>query len=302
MTHFPVGALRSVELETADIQLSEDFYTDVWGLRVVARLGHTIYLRAIGRDHHVLALTAGERSQIQSMTFRASDAEDLDRIEQAARRYGAPVMSRSSSSEDPAGGAQLVLRDTQERVIRIVQNDLLHDAELPGEYLPLRLSHVNLNTSDIDATAEFFASVLGSRLADRSKMMTFVRCNSDHHAIVLAKAPVDTLNHIAFMMADCEAMMRGSGRMIDAGYPIGWRVGRHGPGNNIFSYSLYPTGFVIEYTADVTQVDDSYKVGGPEDCIWPPGRTDLWGIAPPKSESIKAAQLAIPFSSQRQER
>jgi catechol 2,3-dioxygenase len=294
--------LRSVELETPDVQLSETFYTRVWGLQVVARVGQTIYLRAVGRDHHVLALTSGERSQIKSMTFRASSADDLDGIEQAAQSHGGCVIRRSIASEDPAGGEQLVLREMQGRVIRIVHNDLLHEAELPGDHLPLRLSHVNLNTSDITATTDFFEAVLGFKPTDRSKMMTFVRCNSDHHTVVLARAAVDTLNHIAFMMADCEAVMRGSGRMIDAGYPIGWGVGRHGPGNNIFSYFLDPTGFVIEYTADVLQVDDSYKVGGPDDWTWPPGRTDLWGIAPPKSESVKAAQLAIPFASQRQDR
>jgi len=44
--------------------------------------------------------------------------------------------------------------------------------------------------------------------------------------------------------------MRGSGRMIDAGFPIAWGVGRHGPGDNVFSYFIDPVGTVIEYTAD----------------------------------------------------
>jgi catechol 2,3-dioxygenase len=91
--------------------------------------------------------------------------------------------------------------------------------------------------------------------------------------------------------------MRGAGRMVDNGHPIGWGVGRHGPGDNIFAYFVDPTGFVIEYTAEVLQVDDTYRVGGPGDWTWPPGRTDHWGIAPPKPESVKRAQLAIRFAS-----
>ena len=90
--------------------------------------------------------------------------------------------------------------------------------------------------------------------------------------------------------------MRASGRMMDAGFAIGWGPGRHGPGNNVFTYFVDPFGFVIEHTADVLQVDDHYRVGGPEDWTWPKGRSDQWGIAPPKTSECKAAQLAIPFT------
>jgi len=91
--------------------------------------------------------------------------------------------------------------------------------------------------------------------------------------------------------------MRGSGRMIDNSYPIGWGVGRHGPGNNVFAYFVDPFGFVIEYTAEVLQIDEAYKSHGPEYWVWPPGRTDHWGIAPSKPGYVKNAQLAIRFSS-----
>jgi hypothetical protein len=82
-------------------------------------------------------------------------------------------------------------------------------------------------------------------------------------------------------------------------YPIGWGVGRHGPGDNIFAYFVDPFGFVIEYTAEVLQVSESYQAHGPDDWVWPPGRTDHWGIAPPKPDYVKQAQLAIRFPAER---
>lgn len=97
-------------------------------------------------------------------------------------------------------------------------------------------------------------------------------------------------------MPDLEAVMRGSGRVVDAGHPIGWGVGRHGPGDNVFAYFVDPNGVVVEYTAEVLQVDDDYRVKGPSEWVWPPGRTDHWGIAPPKSEACKKAQLSIGFA------
>ena len=90
--------------------------------------------------------------------------------------------------------------------------------------------------------------------------------------------------------------MRGGGRMRDAGYPIEWGVGRHGPGDNAFAYFIGPSDFVIEYTAEVLQVDDTYVVGGPDDWKWPPGRVDQWGISPLPSDKIKQAQKRIRFA------
>ena len=64
----------------------------------------------------------------------------------------------------------------------------------------------------------------------------------------------------------------------------------------MFTYFVDPFGIVVEHTAEVLEVDESYRVGGPQDWTWPPGRTDQWGIAPPKTAACKAAQLAVPFA------
>ena len=50
----------------------------------------------------------------------------------------------------------------------------------------------------------------------------------------------------------------------------------------------------IEHTAEVLQVDETYRSGGPEDWAWAPGRSDQQGIAPPKTVACARAQLAVP--------
>src|SRR4029450_6422610 len=105
----------------------------------------------------------------------------------------------------------------------------------------------------------------------------------------------DPLNHIAFLMPDFESVMRGGGRMKDAGFPIQWGPGRHGPGDNLFNYFIDPFGIVIEYTAEVQQVDGSYRGRAPADWKWPAGRFDQWGISAPPSGAIKEAQRSILF-------
>ena len=295
MSKFPIVEIRSVDIAIPDLIVAEHFYTTVWGLEVAARRDNKVYLRATGRDPHVLVLHPGPAAAVLSVTFRTSSLDDLPRLTAAVSAAGGSVVRGIAPVEEPGGGKAVTVETPEGYVLRFLHGDTVNAAGGSRKDFPLRLSHVNLNCADIAATKSFFEEALGFKLTDRSKAMAFLRCNQDHHAVVLAGSGVNGLNHIAFMMPDLESVMRGAGRMIDHGHPLGWGVGRHGPGNNIFAYFLDPFGIVIEYTAEVLQVDDSYVVRGPEDWTWPPGRTDHWGIAPPKSAQVKDAQLAVQF-------
>jgi catechol 2,3-dioxygenase len=294
MQGFPVTGLRSVELLVPDLAAAEAFYTAAWGLRVASRAPGALWLHATGADHYVLALHQGDAA-IRSITFRAADDAALARVLGMAEAAGATILAPPAPLDEPGGGRAATLRDPYGSLLRLVTGDQLRVAEAPSRDRADRLAHVNLNCTDVDATARFFEAGLGFRLADRSKLMAFERCNSDHHVMVLAEAPVDGLNHVAFNMPSWEAVMRAAGRMIDAGFPIAWGVGRHGPGDNVFAYFIDPFGIVIEYTAEVEQVADDHVPRGPAHWVWPPGRSDQWGIAPPKPEATKRAQLAIRF-------
>ncbi|MGJ5001586.1 VOC family protein [Bradyrhizobium sp. HKCCYLRH2060] len=297
MTRFPVAALRSVDLGTPDLARSEAFYRQTWGLERVAEARGIVYLRATGSDHHVVALHQSQRTELKAVTFRLAESSDFDAVSRNAIHEGATLIAAPAPNPGPDGGVIMSLRGPEGGVLRFVHDDLRHDARPPRPELPERLAHVNLNSTDVDRTAAFYENALGFKLTDRSAAMAFVRCNSDHHAVVIAAAKVNGLNHVAFLMPTWEGVMRGAGRMIDAGHPIAWGVGRHGPGDNVFAYFIDPVGTVIEYTAEVLQVDDDYVVRGPEHWVWPPGRTDQWGIAPPKAEHVKAAQLAVGYTA-----
>lgn len=298
MRDFPIVAIRSIALGVPDLGRAETFYTSVWGLALAARERDKLYLRATGPDHHVLALRPHPYASILSVSFRVAHQNDFEGIAAAVARSGGSVIAQPSVNAEPDGGIAMSVKSPEGFLLRFHFGDRLRIPEPPRCAFPERISHVNLNCADIEKTSRFFQQVLGFTLTDRSKAMAFLRCNQDHHAVVLADSGVNGLNHVAFMMPDLESVMRGSGRMIDHGFPIGWGVGRHGPGNNVFAYFVDPFGFVMEYTAEVLQVDDSYAPHGPDFWRWPPGRSDHWGIAPPKPEAVKNAQLAIRFASE----
>lgn len=293
---FPIAGLRSVDFDVPDLAAATAFYTDIWGLEIASRSAGTVWLRGTGNDAYLLALHAADASAIRSMTFRVADMANSDALAAAMVGHGARLTTPQMATNEPGGGTIVEVHDTQGRKIRLVHGDK-RITPLPTEPdRPERLAHVNFNSNDVDRDARFFTDAMGFVLTDRSKMMAFVRTNDDHHSIVIADAAVNTLNHIAFQLPTWEGVMRAAGRMVDHQFPIGWGPGRHGPGDNVFTYFVDPFGFVIEYTSEVLQVDDGYRVGGPADWTWAPGRSDQWGIAPPKTTECKAAQLAIPFA------
>lgn len=292
-----ITGLRSVSIQVPDMALAETFFTHTWGLKVSDRTSESLYLRASGSDHHVLALHRGsEPASLKCVTLRAASELALTELAQRTVKAGGKVLQEISPITEPSGGVGVTLADPMGRIYQVVYGDAqlapVNEAEAP-----YRLAHVVLNSVDVPASQKFLEDVMDFSMSDRTRVMAFMRCNSDHHSIAMAESDNNALNHIAFLVPDLEAVMRGGGRMKDAGYPIEWGPGRHGPGHNAFNYFVGPFNLVIEYTSEVEQIDDNYQPGQPSDWKWPDGRMDHWGISTPPSRRMKDAQTEVFFAS-----
>ena len=300
MTHASslVSGLRSVALTVPDLDLAEKFYSSVWHLDLVEKTSDSLYFRGTGSDHHLLALHYAEGpAKILYVTLRLRNTSSFDVVAKSVVTAGGKVLKPRAKLDTPGGGEALTIADPDGRVFQLVYGDALHADAYEESDKPIRLAHAVLNSHDVEATRQFMESVLDFSLSDRTRIMAFMRCNSDHHSIALGDTDNDALNHIAFLMPDVDSVMRGGGRMKDAGFGIEWGPGRHGPGDNAFNYFVGPFDIVIEYTAEVEQVDDSYQARYPNDWTWPPGRVDQWGISAPPSARLKEAQKAVLFAS-----
>lgn len=295
MTSSLVSALRGIAIGVPDLALAETFYTETWHLRVVARTDDVVYLRGTGAAHHILALHRSDRADVRSVDFNVTSLDALSMLAESIPANGGKVIDGPAPVTEPGGGTQLVAQDPQGRVLRFIFGDVRWTDTAERADAPIKITHVVMNSENVTVAQTFFENALGFKLSDRTRIMAFLRCGGDHHSIALADATENSLNHIAFVMPDLDSVMRGGGRMNDAGYPIEWGVGRHGPGNNVFAYFLGPFDFVIEYTAEVQQVDDTYRTGGPDDWKWPPGRIDQWGVGKSPSPRLKEAQKTIRF-------
>lgn len=291
-----VIGLERVALGVPDVAADTKFYTEIWALAPAATERGAAYLRATGKSHHILSLHPRPAAELLSVDLAAASRADVDALHAKAKGFGVTAIEAPQSLALPGAGYGFAFQDIEGRIFRIVTG-----TERAGEARdvadrPRKLAHVVLNSRDAHGATRFFLDVLGFKLSDQTRMFDFLRCNADHHTISFAHGAAATLNHIAYDMPNLDSVMRGAGRMRDHGHAIEWGVGRHGPGNNVFAYFVGPNDIPIEYTGEVDQVDDSYKMGKPEDWTWPPGRIDRWGITNPPSKRLLEAMLKTRFA------
>lgn len=294
-----ISGVRSVELELADPERAARFYADVWHLTEIARVGETIYLRGTAGFHHILALRPSHGpARVGRVVYEARTRAIVDALHARLTAGGGTQLEAPGELDGVDGGYGFGLADPSGRRLTIVADAVRHpdDERLPDR--PYKIAHINFNDPDADRLTEFYMQSLGMKLVDRAGRQAFLNADSpDHSSIVICQAEANTLNHLSFEMTDLNSVMRGAGRMIDAGYPVEWGVGRHGCADNVFAYFAGPEEIPLEYTSDVLQIDDSYPYNGPEYWAWPTGRLDQWGVTPPHTKRWKRIQSLFAFRS-----
>ena len=292
-----ITGVRSIEIEQADPERAARFYTDVWNLSEVARSDGSIYLRGTGAAHHILAIhPARGPAGVRGIVLSARDKTCVDAIRARVAAGGlAPTEPAARDAID--GGYGFSFRDPAGRHFTVMCDGRDHADDEKDADKPYKIGHINLNTAMIEPMTRMLTDMLGMRLVDNAGTQFFFNAdNPDHCTIVLCRYGMETLNHVAYEMPDLESVMRGAGRMHDAGYPVEWGVGRHGPGDNVFAYFAGAEEFPLEYTSEVLQIDETYEFHGPEFWKWPPGRLDQWGVTPPHTTRWKRVQTLYGFS------
>ncbi|MGB6537403.1 MAG: VOC family protein [Xanthobacteraceae bacterium] len=292
MMNGKVTGVRSIELGVRDLQQSADFYTKAWALDEVGADGDGIHLRATGGEHHVLTIRERGKPSLLGVNFSAQDRASVDQLHAKAKSYGVKIMGDPAPLSAAAGGGYGFRFETPEGLPMSISSDgALHPNVAIDRSRPTKISHVVLNTGSTDEQMAFFIDLLGFRRSDSTHMMEFLRCCSDHHSIALFRANGPSLNHVAYEVPNIDGLMRGSGRMKNSGFDIEWGVGRHGPGNNVFTYFIEPNGFVAEYTTELDQIDEATHL--PQDAeFWSravPMRGDRWGTAGSPSNRMQFA-------------
>ncbi len=294
----PLGlrALRHVSLNCTSLDDARSFYTDAWGLEVVHDVDGRLSLRGTGPEHHILDLVAADRPGLRHLAFAVAVPRDVDRAAEHLTAQGVQLELEPGDSDDPGGGYELGFRDPEGRLIVLRAKVAAVAPGTTTDARPFSLSHVVLNTVDLDGAVEFWTDVVGFRISDWSEdQMVFLRCNANHHSIAFNRAEWTSVNHIAYELPTVEAFLQRVGHLRHLGIEPLWGTGRHGPGSNAFGYYGDPIGYVPEVTTGLDQVDESTWVPR----VWQrvPGQSDLWGTAGPPSAEARERMAGVPDPS-----
>ncbi len=294
-----LGRIQHVALTTTT-PLAEvgEFYSH-WGLTPVdtGEPDSSIAFRGRGSlthaPHHIVRFLAGDHVGLGHIAFGASSRGAVDALHARWSSAGVEIRSEPASLDELGGGYGFDAADPEGRVLRVVTEMETADPVPPGAPLPLAITHVVLNTVDIDLLCGFYVDVLGFAVSDWSEhQMVFLRNGTDHHTIAFNQAAHASVNHVAYELDSVDHFLQSVGRMKSAGVEPLWGIGRHGPGNNAFAYYGDPAGFVPELTADVQQINEPGWIPR----VWRriPSQSDLWHLAGPPSAEFRAAGAGSP--------
>jgi catechol 2,3-dioxygenase-like lactoylglutathione lyase family enzyme len=257
--------LRHIDLAVPDHAKQLDFFTGAWGLKAEHTDTDLTYLAAEGSpEQYVVRLRKAAEKRIDLIAFGAATPADVDSLAAQLGADGVKLVSEPGSLQTPGGGYGFRFFDNEGRTVEVSADVAVRQYRKieEGESIPVRLSHVVLNSADPEGTRAFYEKHLSFALSDTlmhprmGDMMWFMRINDWHHSMAIARGPHASLHHASFEMRGIDEYLRGTGRLLRAGVEKIWGPGRHLAGNNTFSYFLDPSGNTVEYTTELEQIDE----------------------------------------------
>lgn len=286
--------LRHVDLAVPDFEEQVRFYTETWGLVPIHQDRNVAYLAAVGSpEQYSVRLRRSDDKRMDLISFGAEDRAAVDRFAAKIASEDVKLISEPDMLPTLGGGYGFRFFDVDGRVVEVSSEveARKHRKVEAGEPVPVKLSHVVVNSPDIMRTRNFYEKYLSFKWTDtlghpkNGDLLYFMRLNDLHHSIGFAKGPHSSLNHMSFEMRGIDEFMRATGRLMRAGTQKLWGPGRHRIGDNTFSYFLDPHGNVLEYTTELLTIDEDTWHPTVFDAT-DPTTADQWGTAGPMEEEV----------------
>jgi len=287
MTFSPITHLRHFDLAVPDYNKQVEFYGNHWGLTPTSDGSDLTYFAAEGSpEQYVVRVRKAEEKRLDLVSFGAADRQSVDQLAQNLAAAGVQLINEPGDVQTPGGGYGFRFFDLEGRAIEVSSDVEVrqHRKIEEREDIPVRLSHVVLNSPEPEKMRAWYEKHLGFRLSDTlnhprtGDLFYFMRCNEQHHSMAISRGPHASLQHASFELRGLDEYMRGSGRMMRSGWQKLWGPGRHKAGDNTFTYFLDPNGNTMEYTTELETVEED---------TWHPSvfnvkdaeTSDQWGTA-----------------------
>ncbi|MEU2131735.1 VOC family protein [Streptomyces sp. NPDC018352] len=284
--------LAHITMGVPDVEATAAYYAD-FGL---TNLGRGRFATTDGGEQ--LKIVHAPRRRLDELVLGADDFDDLGRIAAALKGLEVPFARDAHSLRAVDPGTEVTVSvEIRPRTVQDAPAAAPYNApgrieranvRAPGvlrekPVRPRRLGHVVLGSTNQEASQRLFTEGFGFKVSDLVPGAAFLRCTTDHHNVLVQRAPVPFLHHSSWQVDDVDEVGRGATRMLE-GHPERhvWGLGRHFLGSNFFWYLKDPAGNFSEYFSDMDCIVD--------DQVWTPGvwegASALYSWGPPVPPSF----------------
>ncbi len=292
-----VQRLGYISLSVVDLDGAAEDAQNIAGARLIEKTDDRAILSA-NRRYAELVLHKSHENAVRCVGLVAVNAAAVDEVAARAAAAGLTVLTRTPSL------------DVIEKAVTIMTAEghvfEVHTAmpeSNPRRYLgpgihPEYLDHVNLAARDPQALAEVLYDVLGMELTERTTgyEIMWLRAGDNRHHTLAAVKSEPGIHHFSWEFAAFEDFKR-LGDTLDADDRVLiWGPGRHGAGDNLFTYYFDRSGFMVECIAEMEVMHDEHieaRVSDPGENLSNIKVVNRWGAPPP----IEWIEHHNPFAS-----
>jgi len=223
--------LRHVDLAVPDLARQLDFYAGVWGLTKVEEDSGISFLAAEGSpEPYVVRLRRAEEKRLDLISYGAATQADVDALAERLIAGGVQLIGPPDKLDTPGGGYGFRFFDVDGRTVEVSADVAVraHRRIEAKESIPVRLSHVVVNSPDVARTRRWYEQHLGFALSDAivhpqaGDILNFMRISPQHHSLGIAAGPHASVHHVSFELRGIDEFMRGTGRLLRAGTRLAW--------------------------------------------------------------------------------
>ena len=262
-----VTQLGYVGLSVSNVEEWEHFATDVLGLQTngIDSDGN-LSLRMDEYSHRFIIQPTG-KDDVDFVGWQVTDEPALREMAEQLRQAGIEVTDGADDDaasrrveglikfDDPEGTPTEIFYGPPISFDRPFNSPRAISGFVTSEQ---GLGHVVLHVQDLDRTVKFYRDVLGMKISDFIRNLTFFHCNPRHHSLALieAKAP-KRLNHFMIQAQSMNDVGSTYDLVLDREIHLTRGLGRHTNDHMTSFYMKTPSGFDVEFGWGARTVDDS---------------------------------------------
>ncbi|MEE2927019.1 MAG: VOC family protein [Chloroflexota bacterium] len=291
-----VTQLGYLGIGVRDVDEWERFATGVLGLQANGRSSDGSLFLRMDEYHHRFVIQPNGNDDVAYIGWQATNEGSMQEIAERLNAAGVEVHQGTSSEAEARRVEGLITFPDPNGIPTEVYfgppisfDDPFNSPRPISNFVTGEqgLGHAVLYVDDADQSVRFYRDLLGLRVSDYIRSMTFFHCNPRHHSLALMESKsAKRLNHFMLQVESINDVGATHDLCQDQGVPIVRGMGRHTNDHMVSFYLRTPSGFDVEYGWGAREVDDTtWQVVRHE-------KGSIWGHRPPAARPAQEPTAA----------